>query len=127
MLYRLRTANQRWRLYATGLIEENRWLAQRDGTAATLVDFGKLERVPFTALVEELIGLVSEDAHALCRSEEVERVRAIVARGTSAQRQRAVLGEALARGLDRTAGLRSVVDHLIAETVMGLARGSAVR
>ena len=65
MLYRLKLNNQRWRQYASMLISENRWRAQRYGLDGGLVDFGKGEIVPCVSLLEELIELVAEDAEAL--------------------------------------------------------------
>lgn len=79
MLLRLRQKNQRWRVYANTLIDENRWLAQRYGTAGTLVDFGKGEAVPYAGLLEELIELTREEAVALGCLAEVERARGISA------------------------------------------------
>lgn len=51
-LLRLKQKNQRWRIYANALIDENRWLAQRYGIAGSLVDFGKGEAVPYASLLE---------------------------------------------------------------------------
>lgn len=116
-LLRLRQRNQRWRVYANTLIDENRWIAQRYGTAGSLVDFGKGEAVPYAALLEELIELVREEAVALGCLAEVERARGILKRGTSAQRQLQVYRDALHAGMDSGAALRAVVDWLIAETV----------
>jgi carboxylate-amine ligase len=63
----------------------------------------------------ELIELTGEDADALgCRA-DLERVLTITASGTSAERQRAVLGQAIAQGADREAAMLQVVDHLIEE------------
>ncbi|MEM6667472.1 MAG: carboxylate-amine ligase, partial [Pseudomonadota bacterium] len=53
MLYRLRRDNQRWRRYSRFLIEENRWLAQRNGVKGSLIDFGKGECVPYADLIDE--------------------------------------------------------------------------
>jgi len=117
MLLRLRQKNQRWRVYANTLIDENRWLAQRYGTAGPLVDFGKGERLPYAGLLEELIELTREEAQALGCLAEVERARGILARGTSAQRQLQVYRAALDAGKDKDAALRAVVDWLAAETV----------
>lgn len=119
MLLRLKNRNQRWRSYPAFLIEENRWRAQRYGVGDTLFDFGKGTLVPFADLIEELIGLVAEDADALGCSAEVAHAREIAARGTSADRQVATLQAALGRGADRDEAMRSVVDMLIAETVAG--------
>lgn len=120
MLYRLRRENRRWRAYPPMLIDENRWRAQRYGLDEGLVDFGKGAMVPYGALLDELIGLLREDAAAFGCTAELEASRDIVARGTSAHRQLAVWREALAAGEDRRAALRRVVDELIDETVQGI-------
>jgi carboxylate-amine ligase len=119
-LYRLRTANQRWRIYPRSMVQENRWLAQRHGITGELVDFGKGEMVPFAELLEELIEFVHEDAEALDCVAEVGHARDILTRGTSAQRQLGVYDDALAGGADKAEALRAVVDFLIEETVHGL-------
>jgi carboxylate-amine ligase len=116
-LLRLKQKNQRWRIYANTLIDENRWLAQRYGVAGNLVDFGKGQAMPYGALLDELIDLVREEAVALGCLAEVERARGILRRGTSAQRQLQVYRDALHAGMDKAAALRAVVDWLIAETV----------
>lgn len=116
MLYRLRLSNQRWRHYASMLVNENRWRAQRYGIDDGLVDFGRGEIVAFTELAEEMLELVAEDADALgCRA-ELEHVRSICADGTSAHRQRAAYAAALDAGKSEDDALKAVVDHLIAET-----------
>lgn len=117
VLLRLKQKNQRWRIYANTLIDENRWLAQRYGVAGKLVDFGKGEAVPYADLLEELIELTREEARALGCLAEVERARGILKRGTSAQRQLQVYRDALHAGMDKAAALKAVVDWLIAETV----------
>lgn len=119
MLLALRRRNQRWRQYLRALIAENRWIAQRHGAAGELLDFGRGEAVPMRDLVEELIGLVSEEADRLgCRA-EVERARQIAAEGTSADRQLAVFDAAVKAGQSEAEALRLVVDHLVAETLEG--------
>jgi carboxylate-amine ligase len=116
MLYRIRRSNQTWRTYPLFLLSENRWRAQRYGVQGTLFDFGRAELVPFTDLIDELLGLVSEDARALGCSAEIEHARVIAARGTSADRQVACFKQALARGASQEEALHSVVDDLAAET-----------
>lgn len=120
MLYRLRRANQRWREYSTFLLTENRWLAQRNGPKASMIDFGKGESVPFADLVEELIAFTAEDAAWFGCEAEVAHIRTIAREGTSADRQLAVFDRAVAAGRSRREALCEVVDHLIAETVDGL-------
>jgi carboxylate-amine ligase len=55
MLWRLKRENQRWRLYARMLIEENRWRAQRYGTDRGLVDFGRGAIFPYGMLLDEIL------------------------------------------------------------------------
>jgi carboxylate-amine ligase len=116
MLYRIRRSNQTWRSYPLFLLSENRWRAQRYGVGGTLFDFGKGELVPFRDLIDELLGMVREDAEALACRPEVEHARTIVARGTSADRQVAHCNRLRSEGASREDALRGVVDHLIAET-----------
>ena len=120
MLYRLRRKNQRWRIYARMLIEENRWRAQRYGLDEGLVDFGKGCIVPYPDLLEELIDLTRDDAAYFGCEAEIEHTREIVARGTSAHRQIQTYQSALAAGAERTEALKAVVDLLIDDTVKDL-------
>ncbi|MEQ8504663.1 MAG: carboxylate-amine ligase [Rhodospirillales bacterium] len=116
MLYRLKTNNQRWRVYSQMLIEENRWRAQRYGTDEGLVDFGKGEVVPFGQLIDEITSLIDEDVQALGCTEQIAHLKTILARGTSAHRQVKTYEDAVAAGADRDKALIAVVDRLIAET-----------
>jgi carboxylate-amine ligase len=116
MLWRLKRNNQRWRIYARMLVDENRWRAQRYGIDEGLVDFGKREIVPYADLLEEIIAIVAEDAaHFGCLA-EVAHARTILTRGTSAHSQRRVYAEALAAGAAKDEALKAVVDWLIGET-----------
>jgi glutamate---cysteine ligase / carboxylate-amine ligase len=120
MLYRLRRANQRWRIYDPMLIEENRWRAKRYGIDEGLVDFGKGEVVPCAHLLDELIELTREDASSLDCEAEILHCRSIIRRGTSAHRQLATYRARLEAGSPSDEALRCVVDMLIEETVRGL-------
>jgi glutamate---cysteine ligase / carboxylate-amine ligase len=120
MLWRLKRQNQRWRLYARMLIDENRWRAQRYGTDQGLVDFGKGAAVPYADLLEEILALVEPDARHFGCVDEVLHTREILARGTSAHRQLAVFERALAAGASHSEALAAVVDWLIAETIRGV-------
>lgn len=112
MLCRLRERNQRWRTYDRFLIAENRWRAQRYGTTEGLIDFGDRSIKQFASLLDELFGLLAEDAEALGVQNELARLRTIVRDGTSAARQRRVHAEAKARGDEPGP---AVVQHLIEE------------
>ncbi|MEH6404656.1 MAG: carboxylate-amine ligase [Sneathiella sp.] len=120
MLYRLRRKNQRWRVYPQTLVAENRWLAQRFGVEGSLIDLGIPGQVPTKDLIEEIIGLVEEDADALGCTKEVLHVRTILARGTSAERQLKVYNKAKESGLKNREALHKVVDQVLKETVTGL-------
>ncbi|MBV9914381.1 MAG: hypothetical protein JOZ93_17515, partial [Sinobacteraceae bacterium] len=120
MLYRLGRSNLSWRWYKNVLIEENRWRAMRYSFDEQLLDLAQGELRPFAQLVEELIGLVREDALELDCVQEVESVRTILQRGTSAHRQIRAYQEARAGGASEREALQAVVDFLIRETAAGL-------
>ena len=120
MLWRLKRENQRWRIYARMLIEENRWRAQRYGTDRGLVDFGRGAIVPYADLLEEILALIDQDARHFGCLAEVGHARDILARGTSADRQLAIFNQALAAGATRAHALAATVDWLIAETTRGV-------
>ncbi len=116
MLYRLKLQNQRWRIYSPMLLEENRWRAQRYGLDEGLVDFGKGAVVPFGLLLDEITGLIAEDAEALGCTAQITHLKTIRERGTGAHRQLAAYAESLAAGATPDAALAAVVDRLIIET-----------
>jgi carboxylate-amine ligase len=120
MLYRLRTRNQRWRIYTSMLIRENRWRAMRYSFDEGMVDLAKGELVPFEDLLEDLLTLVAEDAVALGCEKELADVRQILSRGTSAHRQLKDYELERASGASVEDSLKAVVDTLIADTAEGL-------
>jgi carboxylate-amine ligase len=120
MLYRLRLANQRWRIYTPMLIRENRWRAMRYSFDEGLIDLAKGRVVPFEELLNELLYLVGEDAEALGCEDEVADVRHILTRGTSAHRQLKAYELAQAAGSNKDECLKAVVDTLVADTAEGL-------
>ena len=114
-LFRLRTKNQRWRVYPQTLILENRWQAQRHGARGMLIDYGQGEMASMADLMEELIELVLPDAERLGCVQELLGVRRIAAKGNSADRQRANFAAALQSGADPHEASMAVVDGLIQE------------
>ncbi len=120
MLYRLRRDNQRWRVYVRMLVHENRWRAQRYGIDEGMVDFGRVEIVPFADLMEELLDLLREDAEFFGCWNEINQVREILERGTSAHMQLATYDKAIRSGANHEESLRRVVDALIDGTVAGI-------
>ena len=116
MLHELKRSNQRWRGYSNMLVQENRWLAQRYGFDAGMIDFGVGSVVPFSDLVEELLEILGPAADVLGCSDELAATRDILGSGTSAHRQVAVYEAAMADGAEADEALRAVVDYLIEET-----------
>ena len=66
-------------------------------------------------LIDELIDLVTEDAECLGCADELHALRARMADGSSAYRQRKVFTSAMDKGEDRDMALEYVVAHLIKE------------
>ena len=117
MLYRLRKNNQKWRQYSNMLIDENRWRAHRYGIDQGLIDFGVGKVVDYGQLLEEILGLIREDAKALGCTREVNHARRIIKRGTSAHRQIAVYESSLEKGESAETATVKVVQWLIRETI----------
>jgi len=117
MLYRLKRNNQRWREYSRFLINENRWRAQRYGITKGFIDFGQGEIVDYATLLEELLGLVQEDAEFFGCENEINHCRTILKRGTSADNQRQRYKAAVKNGASVDEALCEVVDGLIEATV----------
>ncbi len=120
MLFRLRTANQRWRTYATFLLDENVWRAQRYGSTGSLLDFGQRRLVPFSELVEEMIDLLMPEAEEIGCVSQLQHVRQIVMNGTSAELQLRTYQRARNAGANRREALMEVVDMLANHTAANL-------
>ena len=120
MLYRLRTHNQRWRIYTPMLIRENRWRAMRYSFDEGLLDLAKGTVVPFEDLLDEMLSLVAEDAEALGCIDEINNLHHIMQRGTSAHRQLKKYELERAGGASDEDALKAVVDTLIKDTAEGL-------
>jgi len=71
-------------------------------------------------LVDELIAAVRSDAEQLGCWPEIEHLRTILARGTSAHRQIRTYEVARAAGASQREALQAVVDFLVRETASGL-------
>lgn len=120
MLFSLRCENQRWRIYDRFLVGENRWRAVRYGASQGLIDFGVGKIKPFTELMDELIDTVAPHAEALGCLTELQGVKTILERGTSAERQMATYHSAKEAGDDHDAALKAVVRQLADEFTQGL-------
>ncbi|HXB17009.1 MAG TPA: hypothetical protein VNV44_14835, partial [Solirubrobacteraceae bacterium] len=111
-LYLLYRRNLAFREYSRALIEENKWRAVRYGLDGQLIDFGKQEQVPVRALIGELLDFVQEAADIFKTHDDLERIRAILRDGASADRQLAVYA--------KTKSFNDVVDDLIEQSTLGV-------
>jgi carboxylate-amine ligase len=117
MLYRARVKNQRWRVYARMLINENRWRAMRYSYDEGLIDLARGEVVDYAELIAEIVEFIREDAEHLGCVQEIEGLSDILEQGTSAHNQKKVYQASLAAGASSEQALRDVVDWLIQQTV----------
>lgn len=111
-LYLLYRRNLAFRSYSRELVEENKWRAVRYGLDGQLIDFGKREQVPLRSLIGELLDFVGEAADIFKTHDELDRIRAIMREGTSADRQIAVY--------EKTKSFHAVVDDLIDQSMLGV-------
>jgi carboxylate-amine ligase len=117
-LYKLYRQNMGFRLYRRALIQENKWRAVRWGIEGKLIDFGKQKEVPVRDLILELLDFIDDVVDELGSRKEIEYVHTILEKGTSADRQLKVYEE--------TGDLKTVVDHVMAETIEGVCDPSSV-
>jgi glutamate---cysteine ligase / carboxylate-amine ligase len=121
-LYRTLTRHlyfNRWRhcdldAVARAIIIENKWRAQRYGVHGTFV--AEEGAVTVSEMLERAIADITADADALGCTAEINRCRAIVGAGTSADAQLAVF-EAQAKSGSRDAALRAVSEWIAAATL----------
>ena len=120
MLYRARVKNQRWRVYAGMLINENRWRAMRYSYDEGLIDLARGEVIEYSDLLNEICDLIAEDAEHLNCQQEIENAKSILLHGTSAHNQLKIYEQAVGKGESESAALSQVVDWLIDQTVKHL-------
>ena len=118
-LVKLHFQNMSWRSYRNMYINENKWRAVRYGISNTLIDFGRIEERPFSHFAQELLLFIDDVVDELESRREVEYIHTILKTGTSADRQLRVYAEHGGED-NKTAALIAVVDHLIAETKLGI-------
>ena len=118
-LLQLRDRNLGFRKYMPALIGENKWRAIRYGLDGKLIDFGKQAEVPMRELALELVEFVDDVVDDLGSRSAVEYVHTILAEGTSADRQLAVL--------EGGGDTRAVVQMLAEETLRGVTSGTVAR
>jgi carboxylate-amine ligase len=119
-LLQLRQNNMSWRRYRQHHIKENKWRAMRYGIHGKLIDFGIREEVPMNFLALEIIDLVDDVVDELGSRAEIEHIKTILQRGTSADRQIQAYQNAHEDGADEETALTAVVDFLVEETMQGI-------
>lgn len=112
-LHKLMKQNLNFRLYRRALINENKWRACRWGLEGKLIDFGKQEEVPTSALVHELLDFVDDVIDELGSRHAINYIYKMLENGSGADRQLRVFNES---GGD----LKAVVDYIISETYHGV-------
>ncbi len=111
-LWTLYSRNMGWRVYRRMVLNENKARAARFGIESKLIDFGRMEEVPYVELLEELLAFVDDVVDDLGSRDAVYYARTIVANGTGADRQLRVFEE--------SNDLKNVVDYIISETEHGV-------
>jgi glutamate---cysteine ligase / carboxylate-amine ligase len=96
------------------IIVENKWQAQRHGVHATFA--AEDGAVTVAEMLERVICEIAADAEALGCSAEINRCRAIVSSGTSADEQLAIFAAHSGSG-SRGAALRAVTEWIAAATL----------
>jgi len=116
-LTELKKNNQKWRVYSSSLIKENRWRAQRYGLDEGLVDLGQRIVKPWSLLINEFEQILEPHAERLGCLDELRHLRTIHHRGTSAHSQIKIYQDAINDGASEQEALHEVVQWLISETV----------
>ncbi len=98
------------------LADENRWRAKRHGVAADFIDAAGSRR-DIAALLDQAEPWLRRSAEALGIADVLGPVRAILIRGSSADRQLAIYRDARDGGAGRIEALHAVVDWLIAASL----------
>ena len=85
-----------------------------------LVDFGDRKLMVWNELIEELIELVMPEAQEIDCVKEIEHLREIIQRGTSAHWQLQTYRQSRAGGMEHAEAMQAVVDMLLRATVADL-------
>jgi len=120
-LDRDRSLNAGFDRVGRAITQENKWHAQRHGVAATFVDPFARSPLSTKAWLEQVLDFLAEDIAAFGCQPEIRWLTAIVAEGTSADRQIDIFSKAKAAGRRRLTALKEVIDWAATET-QGLGR-----
>lgn len=98
------------------LIDENRWRAKRDGTAARLIDEASRKAEPLPQVLTKFLDLVAPQIAAFGCAESLAPLQRILREGSSAHAQLRVYSDARAQGSTRSQSLRKVTQWLAMTT-----------
>lgn len=98
------------------ITQENKWHAQRYGVGAVFVDPFARSPLSTREWLDQVADLIAPDVTALNCEPEIRHLDEIVAKGTSADRQREIFAAARAGGAKRLMALKAVVDWAAATT-----------
>lgn len=99
------------------IVDENRWLAKRDGIHAQFIAQASSDAVPVSAVLRDLLVLLSEEAAELDCEPQLQALLRIVDEGTSAHEQLRIYEVERETGSTRAAALAEVVGWLECETL----------
>lgn len=111
-IYMLRSKNLNFIQYSRALLNENKWRASRYGVDGYLIDFGKEEEVNTRALIYELLDFLDPVLDHLGSRHRVEKVHAILEKGTGADRQLDVF--------EKTGDLKEVASYIHQQFLHGI-------
>ncbi len=109
------------------ITEENKWHAQRHGTAAAFVEPFRRCRLAAAEWLDEVIAMVSDDAAALGCEAELAYLPKVIRHGSSADEQIRVYTAAREAGRNRMTALKDVIDWAARVTRNGRASPSPSR
>lgn len=105
-----------WTPFTRRLVDENRWRVKRFGLDAEFVTRDASPPRPCREVIGAMLDWLADDARALDCVEGLDRVRQIIAEGTSAHCQLAIFEARRSKGDSVASALHNVVDWLVATT-----------
>jgi len=99
------------------ITQENKWHAQRYGTAATFIDPFSREPVEARDWLDEVLDIVAEDVAVFGCEGHIKRLKTIVTNGTSANEQVGIFAKSRAADRERLTAIHDVIDWAAAETL----------
>jgi glutamate---cysteine ligase / carboxylate-amine ligase len=102
---------------ARAISKENKWHAQRYGIAATFVDPFARTAMSARSWLGQICEFITDDVAAFDCAAEIKRLEAILADGTSGDRQIGIFTHAKTAGKRRLTAIKEVIDWVATETM----------